>query len=210
MRFGERREWGTGGRGSVRTGEGHGAQVWEGRIKSKTEELEVEQFHSLPCFPTTSHTFSSPQPVKMPTTIHSLAPELILEILCHLPVTVDFGGPRPLPAPCPLLATSLVSKKFRELSQQVLFQEAYLCGKGEARLWAETGARRWTKVLTISLGRSDFTKNRDWLIELFAATLGASEADQVKLEFLELSGVPCGRLGEDWVTLPGIQGQLAV
>lgn len=202
-----------GAEGSVRTeGWSPGAGLGRG---GPSHQPGVFHFHppsSLSSSILNSFSFSafhtSTQPVlRMPATLSSLPPEVVLKILRHLPGPC-FGGPRPLEAPSALLATALVSKDFAVLSQEVLFEDVYLCGKQDVLRWAATEARRATRKLRVVLGRSDFHKKRDWLAELMMDVFGkVKEGEEAGLRTLEMAGVPDSRMGEGRTGLAGLQGE---
>jgi len=79
----------------------------------------------------------------MPVTLDSLPNKLLLEILGCLP--------RPFPVLAPLLPTSLVSKRFRALSQKVLFQAVHVTTVKRNERWSVTAARKWTAELLVFL-----------------------------------------------------------
>jgi hypothetical protein len=82
----------------------------------------------------------------MSATIHSLPPEVVLQILYHLaPIEPEKAGGR-----AALLAASLVDRRLGQLSQQVLFRSVHLERRSYARRWRATAARVYTREMTIS------------------------------------------------------------
>ncbi len=141
----------------------------------------------------------------MPTSIHSLPPELLLQILeavARAPVDQEGGlAPTrrsPKPEPNPLLATSLVSHRFRRLSQQLRFHSVKLSTRAQARLWRETSAGVHTKEMTLSLGIEPPAVEPPWvantlpLAELFALS-SAHAATGREVRLMRLHIVTIGR-----------------
>lgn len=86
----------------------------------------------------------------MPATLTTLPPELQREILSYLPR--PSLGP-PLPAPSPLLATSLLSPTMRELSQELLFHSVRLGRCKQTERWQGARAGRSTRELKVEYSR---------------------------------------------------------
>lgn len=102
----------------------------------------------------------------MPATFHSLPPEVILQILGHLPLP-SFG----LEAPnrSPLIDTALVNRLLRLLSQELLFTSVTLAERKHVERWSRTDARARTAALSIRLswraGLSEGGVGAGWLEE---------------------------------------------
>jgi len=89
----------------------------------------------------------------MPTTIHSLSSEVLLDILGYLvPIvqTDDIDLAWYQPGRNDLLATSLVDRRLGQLAQQVLFRSVHFERRSQARRWRETAAGVHTREFTVS------------------------------------------------------------
>jgi hypothetical protein len=134
----------------------------------------------------------------MLTTINSLPPELILHILEFVTPDGDQGEldtarRSPKPAPNPLLATSLVSRRFGRLSQQLLFRQVHLTSRRQARLWQATAAGIHTRELSLSFGLEPPSRSPPWtantlpLAELLAPSEAhAATGREVRLKSLQI------------------------
>lgn len=103
----------------------------------------------------------------MAASFASLSTEVILHILSNLPL--PSSGER-----SPLLATSLVSRQLRTLSQRVLFEEVFLTGDeqlAQLQVWAGAGSRRYTVRLRVSLRWSEVSDEQRRLVRALGVGL---------------------------------------
>lgn len=143
----------------------------------------------------------------MAPTFSSLPTEILLEILGHLPRPTL--GTR-LAAPSALIATALVNKQLRSLSQQLMFDHVRIKGKEQAKSWTRAVARKWTTELWIEVGREDMAEGTDWLAKVFARGLSGKDGNRGrKLEVLEVEGVEEGELKDGWCRAEGLQGEFS-
>lgn len=130
----------------------------------------------------------------------ALPPELVREILAWLPR--PSLGP-PLPAPSPLLATSLVSHAFRTISQELLFECVTVVEEEQALCWMSTHANGHTRELRVVAGwrdEEDDDASMGWLSDTFTR-----KYSQLKVLEVEVSAE--AQLKEGWTSLPGLQGE---
>ena len=113
----------------------------------------------------------------------SLPPELVRQILSHLP-RPSHGSP--LPAPSPLLATALASPTLQVMSPELLFHSMTLAGEEYALHWKESAVRGHTRVSKVmAQWREDRDEGQaaEWLRAMF------EREGRGRLEVLGLEGI---------------------
>lgn len=131
----------------------------------------------------------------MPATFSSLPPEVVLEILGHLPRPALEAK---LPTPSPLVATARVSHQLTAASQKFLFSSVTLEGKEQIDRFASTEARKWTTELWIEVGNGDLAEGGAWLEETMREVM--SKRGKVvgkRLKVLVLEGVRGQQIDDD-------------
>lgn len=136
---------------------------------------------------------------KMPTTISSLPPETVLDILEFLDIpspldTDSAAAPGTSPTPNPLLATALVDRRFRQLSQEIMFRSVTLHSREQARRWRATGAGAYTREARVRW--YDYGGSLK-LAELFAPSEAHGEAEsEAKIRKLVVERCSMSELGD--------------
>lgn len=128
-------------------------------------------------------------PIKTVVSLSTLPPELLGQILSHL--ARPSLGPA-LPAPSPLLATAVVSRTLRVLSQKLLFHSVTAACEEQGMRWRSTAASAFTRELRVMVEwREDRTEGDavEWVRTVFE---GDSSG---KVEVLEMEGVGTDDLG---------------
>lgn len=132
--------------------------------------------------------------------------------LIHLPIEVLSQIYRGLSSMA-LRSASLIHRYAGDVAQRQLYESVDLCGRYDVVGWATTGARTWTRRLSIRVGLYEFRKPdaRDWLARVFAGEFGVGAAArrhvQVRVLVFPEAVLPHWALGADWMDLPGLQGQ---
>ncbi len=92
----------------------------------------------------------------MVVTFTCFPPEIVLQILGHLPQ----------PA---LARTALVSRALAKLSQKILFEDVSVKGEAQFESWATTRARKHTTALAIKLSKDELrvmANSEGWFVEV--------------------------------------------
>ncbi len=137
----------------------------------------------------------------MVVTFTCFPPEIVLQILGHLPQ----------PA---LARTALVSRALAELSQVVLFEDVSVKGGAQFETWATTRARKHTTALSIELDRDEvgsMAESEAWFVELVKTGLEPKRTGRWRgLERVEIElspGVGALRVPAQALGLSGLDGE---
>lgn len=143
----------------------------------------------------------------MGATFTSLPPEVLLEILSHLPHPTRDTEPA---VSSPLVYTATVNQQLRSLSQQLLFKSVTLSGKEQAERWIATDARKWTTELAVGVVLTGPTDVSVWPQRVLEFGLVGKDGEGGRsLKVLALDPWVQEELSEEWYRADGLKGQLS-